>query len=136
MVPALAGDDDGRVSLLTADGTPLRTLEGTGGEMTALALSPDGLRLAAGDGRGRVAIWELEGNARPSIRQWAEPVTALMWVVGQSLWVASGSNLRRVEPGRDGELSLDAGGPVRSLAISADGQTVATLTGRGSRPGC
>lgn len=76
---ALAGSDL-LVRIIDPDGAELGVLRGTRGAFRALAWSPDGTTLAAGDDRGGVSLWRRDGTSLPRLEgRGAGAVAALAW---------------------------------------------------------
>ncbi|MBX3434713.1 MAG: protein kinase [Pirellulales bacterium] len=144
---ALAATDDGA---LVATGSPagsalvwnartgkrLAELPGHDAEVTAVAFSPDGLTLAAGDERGHAQLWRLD----PATGRWqsagwlrghSRTITAMAFYDGgRRLATASGDNtcgVWNVATRQElRELALKHPGWVSDLVVSADGAVALT----------
>ncbi len=72
----IAADTEGRIQFWSLpDLQPVRTLE-TKAPLTNLALSPDGLRLAVGDGMSQVRVFATNGDCR-QLEQFAAPAAVV-----------------------------------------------------------
>lgn len=92
---ATAGQGSGVVIWDLAAARPLLTLPGSAGA-TCLAYSKDGRNLAAGDHRGRVGVWSVDGGQ--PILTWEftrEDVTEVAWSP-DGRWLAAGTQDGRV----------------------------------------
>lgn len=77
------GGADARVRLYSADGalTPLGTLDGARSPITALAFSPDGALLAAGEGSGKIRVYDVP-RREVRLTQWvfhSARISAIAW---------------------------------------------------------
>jgi WD40 repeat protein len=96
----------------------------------ALALSPDGKRLAWGSPRQRVRVWDVDTGAKLATLEGAAPVVSLDFAPdGRRL--AAGDQLGAVhvwDVGSGKELSQPAGhrGEITAVAVSPDGSRAAT----------
>jgi WD40 repeat protein len=98
------------------------------GEITALAFLPDGRRLLSGDSKGRVQLWDLTARVAVVLTGHDDRITGLVVVPGgdHAVTAARDGSLRAWDLGRGEPAgSADAGRPIWSLALSADGRTVA-----------
>jgi eukaryotic-like serine/threonine-protein kinase len=135
-VYAFAFSADGRVTA-TADGGTIRVRETTTGKVLgrvsygrgirALAVSPDGKRVAAGTSDGAVRVWEAGGKL---LGKWSHRwgVRALAFSP-DGAWVLSGSEDHTARLARaDGtaEKHLEHQDTVRAVAFSADGSFLVT----------
>jgi len=139
------GSDDKTIKVwdLAAPGRPPRTLAADDATVTSVAFSPDGRRLVSGGMSGRVKLWDLSAE-RPAAAVLDEQAgTGPVWAVAYSLApdplspggrrevVAAGGDQRVVRVydvgrGRWGETLSGHEGPIRSIAFSPDGRTLAT----------
>ncbi|MGK5728118.1 nSTAND1 domain-containing NTPase [Streptomyces sp. URMC 124] len=108
-----------------------RTLTGSGGSATAVAISPDGLTLAAGDSRGSVSLWDLAH--RSLITTLTGHTNAITGVVfspdGRTLATTSDDGTARLwdtRAHRETATLRGHSGTVRAAAFSPDGLTLAT----------
>jgi WD40 repeat protein len=118
-----------------ATGAPMVLGPGKG-EITALQFLPDSRRLLAGDSQGRLQLWDLTTHVAVVLEGHSDRVTGL---------AVSGDGTRALSCGRDGTLHLwdltkgeargnvDVERPLVSLALSADGRTVAARLPGGLR---
>jgi WD40 repeat protein len=135
------GSADGMVTLWeTASGTPIgEPFEGPG-NVSSIAFSPDGSRMAAGSTDGMVTLWE---TADPRSRhdapnRHAGKVTTLAFSP-DGTWLASGGqdktiwfwNMRDGTQARTFQLKGDVGS-LTSIAFSPDGTTLASGSGESS----
>lgn len=77
------GGADARVRLYSADGAlaPLGTLDGARSPITALAFSPDGALLAAGEGSGKIRVYDVP-RREVRLTQWvfhSARISAIAW---------------------------------------------------------
>lgn len=75
------GAADGRVHLCGADGTPTAVLEGGRSAITALAFSPDGALLAAGESSGKIRVYDVAAR-EVRLTQWVfhtARINAIAW---------------------------------------------------------
>jgi WD40 repeat protein len=114
--------------------TLLTTLEGHGGSVQCIAFSPDGKRIASGNGNQTVTIWDISaGHGAPE--QTDYPIIAVAYSPdGSSLGLLEGSTLGLLENGSMLIVKDVAGAEVRqrqrgviSFAFSPDSDTVAGL---------
>ncbi|KAJ3172014.1 hypothetical protein HDU88_006826 [Geranomyces variabilis] len=95
------GGEDHKVHIYTLDGNSLKdkaTLEGNRGAVTALAYSPDGNMLAAGDAQSKIVVYDTASN-EVKLHQWvfhSGRVNAIAWSP-DSRYAVSGSLDTNVE---------------------------------------
>jgi WD40 repeat protein len=114
----------------SATGKLLRTFDGLRKGVSALAFSPDGRALAAGDASGGLGLWDLRTGKR--LRQHAgqgEPARAVLFTPDSKvLACARGGACQLWDAGTGKELGRLDGheGALTSLACSPDGKRLAT----------
>jgi hypothetical protein len=121
------------VTLWAADGkTKIATFAGHSGAVRALAFSPDGKRLASGDERGNLRVWDLDTASLD--RQFpglSGPVTGLSYS-------ADGRFLAAIANGKfkawqiDGAREVLSQDSVSSYAFAPDGKRIAVTRADGS----
>jgi WD40 repeat protein len=123
--------------LRRADGRLVRSLQGHGDIIKALAFSPDGKLLASGDAKGAVRLWDLEsGKDRVVVRGGGSHPRAVVDVAfspdGQRLARVSHSNLGSILDAKTGrelaKLEIEAKHPFLAVAWADDGKTLATFS--------
>ncbi|MHC5055488.1 MAG: WD40 repeat domain-containing serine/threonine protein kinase [Planctomycetota bacterium] len=117
------------------------TLRGHEGGVKAVVFSPEGDRLATSGADGTVALWRLNGpgpapTAERRLDAGEGGVTSLAWTRGGDL-LAAGNEYHTVSVWRAGDGSklgtlADHEGAVRSIAVSPDGGTLASVGADGS----
>lgn len=116
----------------SSSGKTLRFLQST----TALAVSPDGSHLAAGDAEGRLSLLKSTVKTRPRALHQKREITALAFSP-DGKWVASGSldtsfPLGFLETATGGVVKVKIDfEPISALAFSPDGKEVAIGTRKG-----
>ena len=125
-----AGSADGTVSQLRkVDGKELRRLQGHSGAVLAVALSPDGTRLATAGVDRSLRIWDPgTGELRRSIHNHTATVFALAWSAdSERLASASGDRTARLwQPRRGRLLRIFRGHEGKVLSIALQGKQVIT----------
>jgi WD40 repeat protein len=137
----ISGGRDGRiVRVELGDGFP-RTLTEPGGSVTDIALSPDGTAVASSNFNGAVFLTSVDSGRTEMLRperdmggsdgfEW--PISVAFTPDGTMLFAGSthGGLMRWTLPsaGAD-ELDPSPDGEITDLAVSADGSTLAVLTG-------
>jgi WD40 repeat protein len=138
----VSGDERGLIVLHdAADGAQLDAFTPVAAEIVSLAFSPDGSTLAIGTGGGQAVFWDMEaGQIDASWLPHSGPVTGLAFSPDGSLLVTAGidkavrlwdvAGLHGQQTAtalaqRLGSL-LDHDAPVRDVAFSRDGATLAT----------
>jgi WD40 repeat protein len=125
-----AGCGDGRLLLLDARRGEREAVLDAGAPVQAVAFSPGGTRLAAGPARGTVLVWSMDALPSPGApKTWdtGSPLAALRFA-RDGEWLVTGGRTVGVwdaETGRGVWALGTANGPVRSLAVSADGAVLA-----------
>jgi WD40 repeat protein len=133
----VTGNPLGQVMLLPLDGGPVRELIGFTDVITSLAVGPQSRLVAAGSGmfvreEAIVRVWDLEsGDVRNLDAGDGEPSYDMTFTGDGSLWVASGTKLRRWRLDRDPpsvvvdmDLSLPDGTEVWFDDLSRDGRLI------------
>ncbi len=133
----------------SASGRVARVLDSPGGPTRALAYRPDGQRLAAARGDGRVQVWDLDRTGKSMVLGDARPGAAsLAWGSGGLLAVGAGLPARMIQapnikvPALDDQpraiqlWDVEQGratvnlpghrGSIHALAFSPDGKTLAS----------
>ena len=134
----LASASDGSVRLWdTATGSLRAALDGHGGPVRAVAISPDGTYLASAGDDGSVRLWDTAtGSLRAALDGHGGPVRAVaISPDGTYLASAGDDGSVRLWDTATGSLraALDGhGGPVRAVAISPDGTYLASAGDDGS----
>jgi len=118
----------------------------TAGRVTKVAVSPDGLTVAAGDDQGFIHVWNSPAaNEEPLRNDEAVPAwSAHQGAVRALAYIRIADRVQLISGGDDGRLIrwetdakhdaheiVNGAGPIRSIAISPDGKTLAA----GSRDG-
>jgi WD40 repeat protein len=106
-----------------------------GGEICALAVSPDGTLLATGTRDGSVGLWD--ASRQRQLARWTAhqgTVTALAFFLDSRALLSSGAERTVAHWFLEDEAFLPAGrweaaGHVTALAVAPDGRTVAVATG-------
>ena len=155
-VTVLAGAKLGLLDATTGESLPIPGDLAVRRNVTALALSPDGLTLAAGTSEGIVLLWQQDTGRVTRLRGGGDPVTALGWRPnGNELCVARPRSIqfwhlpaetmissvdvgdvypRRLAWAPDGDLILVAGlSDVRLLSVRTRSETAAPRA-MGGRP--
>ncbi len=120
---------DGQVRLFGKDLAAVGVLDGPPERVTALALSPDGTRAAAGDDSGQLWIYDLKTKTVTAKPKFEETVGLLKFSEDGRLLVASGDGLTVFDPDRNGaRTALEFDGPAASASFSRDGRWLAALS--------
>jgi WD40 repeat protein len=139
----LALASNGGIRIVDEQFNTTAQIEPPTGSLSRPALSPDGSALVVGSSEGKVFLWRAEQpKALSVLGSHDAPVTDVRWA-GNGLVVTGSTTDRMVvlwsTDGRKNPVQLQQNGPVRSLAVSPDGRTLAvgygdpleTETGRG-----
>jgi WD40 repeat protein/serine/threonine protein kinase len=116
-------------------GQPLTPPLRHGGELTALAFSPDGRRLVTASRHGTARLWDTATGepAGPPLQHRGKVLAVAFSPAGDTLVTAGEDRTARLWDAATGQprgLVLNHSGPVRAVAFSPDGQVL--LTGAGS----
>jgi WD40 repeat protein/uncharacterized caspase-like protein len=135
-------DNKARVWSLV-DGKPVRKLEFTEGELRSLAITPDGRQIVTGGWlnlgyypfHANIGVWDLATGDRVRIFRDSKPtIVGALTITKDGKRILSGDSDNNVEL-RDlasGKLLRQFGagqGPVTSVAVSSDGQYIASASG-------
>jgi WD40 repeat protein len=116
---------------------PPRRLTSSNRILTALAVSPDGQRVAAGDGSNRATVWDLGSGkiaARFELGADGYQVTGMTYVPHSPLVAAASADgtVRLFDPAKPDQPSRTLGNvgdpAIKALDVSADGTYVATAS--------
>ena len=126
LLVASAGEGTARL-VDAADGSVLRTLP-VEGRVLAVALDPSGRWAAAGTEIGTVVVVDLAGDGAPRVLAPSlEPLAAVAFSGDRLLAAGADARLRVFDPASGRETaSVDAGAPLRLLAVAPDGRHAAT----------
>jgi len=129
----IAGSGAGAIHFLDLQGQEIRRLEPGGAWVTALARSPDGALLAAGDSSGRISLWRLpDGAAVVAFPAHAGGVTALAFFPDGAALLSGGTDRTiRIWPLRDRAGKVwyeDRIAWVDSVGITVDGRVMASFS--------
>jgi WD40 repeat protein/tRNA A-37 threonylcarbamoyl transferase component Bud32 len=118
-----------------ATGEALRSLKGHSRSVGELAFRPDGRRLASAGADRKVLIWDLESSEPPlTLRGEGLLVGSLAWRPDAKDLATGGDAIRLWDPGEEQDARVLRGhqDAVNSLAVGADGQTIATASSDGT----
>jgi len=129
----IAGSGAGAIHFLDPQGRQIRRLEPGGAWVTALARSPDGALLAAGDSSGRISLWRLpDGAAVAAFPAHVGVVTALAFFPDGAALLSGGTDRTiRIWSLRDRAGKVwyeDRIGWVDSVGITVDGRVMASFS--------
>lgn len=121
------------LQLWTVQGNPVHRFQGREKRFSALAFSPDGRMLAAGDLNGYLHVWDVETKARiTQAREHKEAIRALAWSPdGRALVSGSRDHRVKVWDARTFDKPREIEGHFRviqSLSFSPDGNLLAIAT--------
>jgi WD40 repeat protein len=123
----------GVVRLVRRDGQLLATIrtQQTGGKFLHLIWSPDGTMLAGG--AIDFYLWRMDGTVVATLRQTGTPAPAMAWSPRGDRIAIGDENGRLLIYEASGKILTSAGafGPVRDVAFSPDGRTLAIFSGNG-----
>ena len=112
---------------LTTTWTPLRILE-HGTEVYAIAFAPDGKTLASTGGDQRIALWDVATGRRLRSLHYDKRALSVGFAPGGEMLVGTEDGVVHFVNAATGaeRRTLQADGPIWSVAVSADGKTLAT----------
>jgi WD40 repeat protein len=132
-----SGGGDGIVRLWdTEQGRCVRTLEGAGGTIAALAFSPDARTLVSGTKEGVVTVWDVaSGSAVRTYRHHVEVRAVAFSADGRTFATGSLDGEVRLILASSGEPAFPGSGhrdEVRDIAFSRDGKMLASTSDDGT----
>ncbi|WP_435019368.1 PQQ-binding-like beta-propeller repeat protein [Tundrisphaera sp. TA3] len=132
----VSAGEGGVVLAHAADGTLLRRFDPIRAHVTALGVSADGRKVAAGDDEGRVRVLDATTGAIEFDRPGRGPVSLVRFSPSGRLLVADAGSLSLVEPRDGGAVAvlrdandIPAPGEIERAEFSSDGRWLAACTG-------
>jgi WD40 repeat protein len=125
---AAYGSAEGGVTLIgIADFVARRTITAHRANVTAVAFSPDSMKIASADADGNVTLWNVSnGSLVWSATALDGRVDALVMSVSGSLWALTAAGLSAIDAATGKHGAADATGlGSAALAVSPDGRTIA-----------